>query len=82
MMAESSTTVARVYIDKATIALFNQQIIDNKRVVYVDSNHKSNTQGYDTLIFTNEDLLIGKGAFTVMLHNGQWYEASHNKQAN
>src|SRR5579863_7293231 len=39
-------------------------------------------QGYDILIFTNEDLLIGRGAFTVVLHDGQWHEAPHDKQAN
>src|SRR5579863_6536985 len=81
-MAESSTTAARVYLDKSTVALFNQHIIDNRRIVYVDLNHKSNMRGYDILIFTNKDLSIGRGAFTVTLHNGQWYEAPHNKQAN
>src|SRR5579863_7335680 len=81
-MAESSMTAARVYLDKATLALFDQHIIDNRRIVYVDLNHKSNARGYDILIFTNEDLSIGRGAFTVILHNGQWHEAPHNKQAN
>src|SRR5579863_7188196 len=81
-MAESSATAARVYLDKATVALFDQCIIDNKRIVYINSNHKSNTRGYDILIFTNEDLSIGRGAFTVVLHNGQWHEAPHDKQAN
>src|SRR5579863_3666974 len=75
-------TAARVYLDKTTVALFDQHIIDNRRIVYVNSNHKSNTQGYDILIFTNEDLSIGRGAFTVVLHNGQWHKAPHNKRAN
>ena len=78
-MAEFSMTAARVYLDRATVALFDQHIIDNRRIVYVNSNHKSNTQGYNILIFTNEDLSIGRGAFTVVLHNGQWHEASHDK---
>src|SRR5579863_9855543 len=81
-MAESSTTAARVYLDKATVALFNQHIIDNKRIVYMDANHKSNNRGYDILIFTNEDLSIGRGAFTVVLHNSQWHKAPHDKRAN
>jgi len=72
-------TAARVYLNKATVALFDQCIIDNRRIVYIDSNHKSNTRGYDILIFTNEDLSIGRGAFTVVLHNSQWHEALHNK---
>ena len=74
--------MARVYLDKATEALFDQHIIDNKRIVYVDSNHKSNMRGYNILIFTNEDLSIGRGAFMVVLHNGQWREAPHDKRAN
>src|SRR5579863_8823644 len=82
MTAESSTTAARVYLDKSTVALFNQHIIDNWRIVYVDANHKSNNRGYDILIFTNEDLSIGRGAFTVVLHDGQWHEAPHDKRAN
>src|SRR5579863_2594557 len=81
-MAESSATAARVYLNKITVALFNQRIIDNRRIVYIDSNHKSNTRGYDILIFTNEDLSIGRGAFTVVLHNGQWHKALHDKRAN
>src|SRR5579863_7852065 len=81
-MAESSVTAARVYLDKATVALFDQCITDNKRIVYTDSNHKSNTRGYDILIFTNEDLSIGRGVFMVTLHNGQWHEALHDKRAN
>src|SRR5579863_10061420 len=81
-MAKSSMTAARVYLNKATVALFDQCIIDNRRIVYVDSNHKSNTQGYNILIFTNKDLLIGRGAFTVVLHNGPWHEAPHDKRAN
>src|SRR5579863_2613358 len=81
-MAESSTTAARVYLDKSTVALFNQHIIDNRRIVYVDTNYKSNNRGYDILIFTNEDLSIGRGAFTVVLHNGQWHEAPHDKRTN
>src|SRR5579863_3864428 len=75
-------TAARVYLEKATVALFDQHIIDNKRIVYVDANHKSNNQGYDILIFTNQDLSIGRGAFTVVLHDGQWHEAPHDKRAN
>ena len=75
-------TAARVYLDKATVALFDQHIIDNRRVVYINSNHKSNARGYDILIFTNEDLSIGRGAFTVVLHDGQWHEAPHDKRAN
>src|SRR5579863_10025665 len=82
MTAESSTTAARVYLDKSTVALFDQRIIDNRRVVYVDANHKSNNRGYDILIFTNEDLSIGQGAFTVVLHDGQWHKAPHDKRAN
>src|SRR5579863_6595266 len=81
-MAESSMTAARVYLNKATVALFNQHIIDNRRIIYIDTNHKSNMQGYNILIFTNEDLLIGRGAITVMLHKGQWHEAPHDRQAN
>src|SRR5579863_6312404 len=81
-MAESSATAARVYLNKATVALFDQCIIDNRRIVYIDLNHKSNTRGYDILIFTNEDLSISRGAFTVTLHDGQWHEAPHDKQAN
>src|SRR5579863_9674021 len=81
-MAESSTTVARVYLNKATVALFDQHIIDNRKIVYIDSSHKSNTQGYNILIFTNEDLSIGRGAFTVTLPNGQWHEAPHDKREN
>ena len=75
-------TAARTYLEKSTVALFDQRIIDNRRVVYVDANHKSNNRGYDILIFTNEDLSIGRGAFTVVLHNGQWHEAPHDKRAN
>ena len=48
----------------------------------MDANHKLNTQEYDILIFTNEDLSIGRGAITVMLHEGQWHEAPHDRQAN
>ena len=75
-------TAARVYLEKSTVALFDQRIIDNRRIVYVDANHRLNNQGYDILIFTNEDLSIGRGAFTVVLHNGQWHKALHDKQAN
>src|SRR5579863_2490770 len=75
-------TAARVYLEKSTVALFDQRIIDNRRVVYVDANHKSNSRGYDILIFTNEDLSIGRGAFIVVLHDGQWHEAPHDKRAN
>src|SRR5579863_8054026 len=82
MMAKSSTTVARVYLEKSTVALFDQHIIDNRRVVYVDANHKLNSQGYDILIFTNKDLSIGREAFTVVLHDGQWHKAPHDKRAN
>ena len=79
MMAESSVTAAKVYLDKAIVALFDQHIIDNRRIVYVESSHKSNTRGYNILIFTNEDLSIGRGAFTVVLHDGQWHKAPHDK---
>src|SRR5579863_7734504 len=75
-------TAARVYLEKSTVALFDQRIIDNRRIVYVDASHKSNNRGYDILIFTNEDLSIGRGAFTVVLHNGQWHESPHDKRAN
>src|SRR5579863_10283173 len=75
-------TVARVYLDKATVALFDQRIKDNQRIVYIDSNHKLNTRGYNILIFTNKDLSIGRGAFTVTLHKGQWHKALHDKRAN
>src|SRR5579863_4635106 len=82
MTAESSMTVARTYLDKAAVALFDQCIIDNRRIVYIDSKHKSNTRGYDILIFTNEDLSIRRDAFTVVLHNSQWHKAPHDKRAN